>query len=233
MCCNFDIFSKVSIFALVCIVALACSLSLTHSLLPGRDERLAEYMNPNWQHISDISHFDLTICICINVLQLTKPRKLLDQTRDGVQRDSSRIMRLDLANLLMTLGFSTVTVSITLRFLPTSMTPFTSPRFEGDALLHSILFERLLRRNFPNFWEHAQGWYYREQGWRRGENIRPPTICNFLYCVNFIPHKWKYSPHAFPQCKRTVIKYAYDRTDVPDKYHFAQQCFRTFGIGSL
>ena len=30
---------------------------------------------PNKQHISDISHLDLTICICINVFQLTKPRK--------------------------------------------------------------------------------------------------------------------------------------------------------------
>ena len=82
----------------------------------------------------------------------------------------------------MTSGFSTVTGS---RLLPTSLTPFTSPRFEGDAPLHSIICERLLRLKFPNFWEHAQGWsYYREQGSRRGENIRPPTICNFPYCVS-------------------------------------------------
>lgn len=67
----------------------------------------------------------------------------------------------------MTLGFSTVTGSVTLRLLPTSLTPFTSPRFEGDALLHSITCERLLRLKFPNFWEHAQGWYYREQDSRR------------------------------------------------------------------
>ena len=97
---------------------------------------------------------------------------------------------------------------------------------------------KIIGLKFPNFREHAQGWYYREQGFRRGENIRPPTTCNFLYCLSFIPHKWKYSPHAFAQCKRTVIKYAYDRTDVPEKWtnaiSSAMLCIlRTFARDSL
>ena len=181
------------------------------------------------QHISDISHLDLIICIRINVFQLTKRR---------CSKEFITNYETGLAYLIMTSGFSTVTGSVTLRLLPSSLTPFTSPRFEEDALLHSIICERLLRLKFPNFWEQAQGWYYREQGFRRGENIRPPTTCNFSYCVSFIPHKWKYSPHAFAQCKRTVIKYAYDRTDVPEKWtnaiSSAMSCIlRTFARGSL
>ena len=110
------------------------------------------------QHISDISHLDLIICIRINVFQLTKRR---------CSKEFITNYETGLAYLIMTLGFSTVTGSITLRLLPTSFTPFTRPSFEGDALLHSMICERLLWLKFPNFWEHAQGWYYREQGSRR------------------------------------------------------------------